>query len=302
MATVSGDPTLQRRRLRFALREMRLESGKTQRDIAEAMEWSLAKTIRIESGEVAISVNDLKALLGHLGETDERRIESLVEMARASRDLAFSDLKDLFTAADLTYMRLEGSASIIRSYQDFLVPGLLQTGDYARASLVDAFGFSDTKVGRVWQARHRRQAMHERVDPPEMFFVLDEAVVRRVVGGPAVMGRQLEKLKGWSQLGHVTIQVMPFDAGAYLDTPGPFILLEFADPKDDHLLYQEHITDSSLTREGPEVTDRYLERFFELEQRALSPGETIEMLDELIARMNGGSAKELNGNPERRDL
>jgi predicted transcriptional regulator len=289
---MSDDPMVQRRRLQLELRERRRRSGRTQRDIAEAMDWSLAKTIRIENGEVAISANDLRALLSYLGEVDERRIESLVEMAKASRGVSWSDMKDLFSTADLTYLRLEHAASLIRSFQNVVVPGLLQTDDYARAILVEIEAHQDQDVERLRQARQRRQELHRLSHPPEMFFVLDESVVRRVVGGATVMRGQLEKLRYWSDLDHVHVQVMPFSAGAFPGIWAPYSLLEFPDPKDDDLLYEERPTSSATTRDDPELTGRYLERFFVLEQRALPEKATIELLDELIAETPADDGKD----------
>lgn len=292
MAALGDDPIVQRRRLRLVLRDLRLKSGQKQREIAAAMHWSLAKTMRIESGDVAISPNDLKALLDHYGVTDQPRVTSLVEMATASRGKAWSDVSDLYALADRTYMSLESAASIIRSFQNALVPGLVQTADYARAILTGSYGWSDEDAERGWQTREERQGLHDRAAPPEMFFILDEAVLHRVVGGSAVMRRQLEELKRWAGLSHVHIQVMPFSAGAFPDMRGPFILLEFAESEKDYLLYQEHMGAPATSREEPEVTLACLERFFDLEEGALSEEETIELLDEVIAEMKDGQKGE----------
>lgn len=251
------------------------------------MDWSLSKMIRIENGEVGISPNDLRVLISHYGISDQRKIDPLVEMARASRGYSWSDLRDYFSAADLTYFSFEAAASTFRTFQNVLVPGLLQTEEYGRAVLNDEHRFTGPEADRRWQARQRRQELHERDAPPEMFFILDEAVVRRHVGGPTVMRRQLEELKRWADMEHVHIQVLPFKAGAHRLMRGPIVLLEFTDAKDDDLLYQEHMTGAATTRDDPDVTARYLEYFYDLETKALSPEKTVELLDELIDEMGG---------------
>jgi transcriptional regulator with XRE-family HTH domain len=284
---VSEDPTVQRRRLRVELRELRKKSGETQREIADAMDWSLSKTIRIENGEVSISANDLRQLLSHYNVTDQRRVSQLVDMAKASRSDAWPELRNLFGPADLSYFSFEGAASTQRTFQNALISGLLQTDEYARAIMSDELGYSEAQIERGWQARQRRQELHDREDPPQMHFIYDEAVVRRLVGGAAAMRRQLEQLKRFGQLDHITIQVLPFSVGAHRSMRGPFILLEFDDPKDDDLLYQEQASNSTTTRDDPTVVADYLELFYELEQKALSPAKTVDLLDKLIAEMGG---------------
>lgn len=266
---------------------MRRKTKKTQRDIADAMDWSLSKMIRIENGEVGITPNDLKVLLGHYGITEQRRIDPLVEMARASRGYSWSDLRDFFTPADLTYFSFEAAASYLRTFQMAVVPGLLQTEEYARAILQDELRHTGSEADRRWQARQRRQELHDRDTPPEMSVVLDEAVIRRYVGGSTVMRRQLEELKRWSDEPHINLQVLPFKAGAHRLMRGPIVLLEFADAKDDDLLYQEHTSGAATTRDDPDVTATYLESFFDVEAKALPPKATIDLLDELIDEMGG---------------
>jgi transcriptional regulator with XRE-family HTH domain len=287
MAPASNDPAVQRRRLRVELRAMRKETGKTQRDVAQAMDWSLSKMIRIENGEVGISPNDLRALLTYYGIVDPERVEPLVILARSSHGFSWSDLRDVYSPADLTYFGFESAASLIRSFELTLVTGLLQTEEYGRAVLRDTYRGSSDVVERRWLARQRRQELHELDTPPTMFFVLDEAVIRRRVGGSTVMRRQLERLKEWSARPHVSLQVLPFEAGAHPALTGPFVLLEFDDPHDDDVLYQEHATGGSTTRDNPNVTGSHVELFFHLEASALSPGDTVAMIDDVIEEMKG---------------
>lgn len=282
----SDDPAVQRRRLRVELRRLRQDADKTQREVAEAMEWSTSKLIRIESGDVGITSNDLKVLLGYYEVTERRRIDNLLEVARVARKESWGDYRDVLGGALLTYLGFESSSKIIRTYQPLLVPGLLQTEEYGRAVLADVYGNSSDGVERKWQARQRRQELHERDRPPKMFFLLDEAAIRRQVGGSGAMRRQLERLKLWSTEPNITLQVLPFSSGGHPGLKGPFVLLEFTDPNDDDLLYVEHATGDSTSRDNPNETGPYLDSFYVLEEMSLSPADTLTLLEEAIRDMS----------------
>jgi transcriptional regulator with XRE-family HTH domain len=284
---VSDDPAVQRRRLRVELRRLRQDAGMTQKDVAQAMDWSTSKLIRIESGDVGISSNDLRVLLDHYGVKEKRRVDSMLDMARTARKESWSDYRDVVKPAFLTYLGFESSAQLIRTYEPLLVPGLLQTEEYARAVLTQAYGSTGLAVERQWQARQRRQELLEREHPPKIFFVLDEAVIRRQVGGPGAMRRQLERLKLVSAQPHISLQVLPFAAGAHPGMRGPFVLLEFPDPNDDDLLYLEHVTGDTTVRDVPDQTSPYIDLFYLLEEKALSPEETLALLDRVIEEMAG---------------
>jgi transcriptional regulator with XRE-family HTH domain len=279
------DPAVQRHRLRVELRKARLDAGKTQRDVAEAMDWSVSKLIRIENGDVRISKNDLRALLEHYGITERGRIDSLLQAARVARELSWSDYRGVHPPAFLDYLGFESSALIIRNYEPFFVSGLLQTEEYAWAIQIEVFGDSPQIAERRWRVRQQRQRLHDRELPPQMFFILDEAVIRRPVGGPSVMRRQLQRLRDWSTKPHTSLQVFPFEYGAYVGMGTPFFLLEFQDPREENVLFLEHST-AGTNPENPEETGLYLTRFLELEKVALSLADTQRLLDQLISEMN----------------
>jgi transcriptional regulator with XRE-family HTH domain len=288
MTAGSEDPAVQRRRLRVELRKLRLDSHRTQREVAQAMDWSASKVIRIENGEVGISSNDLKVLLAYY-EVPEKRVDSLLSIARTSRRDPWGELRDVHSPAFLKYLSFESSAKLIRSYDLTLVPGLLQTEEFNLKLQSGVWKESLETAERRWSGRLRRQEIHERDDPPGMFFVLDEAVLRRQVGGPAVMRRQLERLRQWSAEPHVSLQVYPFSAGAYPGMDGPFRLLEFANPNDDDLLYLEYSSGDITIRDEPEMTRPFTERFLELEDNALTTGDTVALIDEIIGELERGT-------------
>lgn len=286
MAVVQ-DPSVQRRRLRMELRKARETAGLKQTDVAREMDWSPSKLIRIESGQVSISTNDLRALLTHYQVKDTRRVGSLLELAKASRGSSFYDQYTPFLKPGFRdYLAYEAAASVIRQYDPVLISGLLQTEEYARTVLQFSAGQDEQGVERAWAVRQHRQEVHDRDDPPEMIQVIDEAAIRRQVGRSArTMVRQLERLKEYAAGPHIALRVLPFAAGAHPGMAGNFILLEFAEADLDDLIYLESIDDITI-RDDSELIARHLDRFQVLEDLSLSPEDSVVFLDKVIDEMN----------------
>lgn len=283
--TAVQDPTLVRRRLRSELRRARDAAGLKQAEVARAMDWSPSKLIRIERGDVGVSTNDLKALLNHYGIKDKVRINGLLDLARSTRGGSFYDqFNDVLKPGFKEYLAHEASASVIRQYDPLLISGLLQTEEYAHAILEYMAGLGPDDVDKAWAVRQHRQEVHERDDPPDMHFVVDEAAIRRKVGHGQVMRKQLERLKEHAAAEHISLQVLPFIQGAHPGMLGNFIMLEFADPSLDDLVHLESI-DQITIRDDPELIGRYLDRFDQLTEVALSPEDSIAMLDDAINQM-----------------
>jgi len=283
--TAVQDPTVQRRRLRDELRRARDAAGLRQADVAHAMDWSPSKLIRIERGDVSVSTNDLKALLSHYGVKDRVRVNGLLELARAARGASFYDqYADQLLPGFKEYLAYEASASVTRQYQSMLIPGLLQTEEYARG-LFAGYGRADPEAAdKGWAVRQHRQEVHERETPPEMLFVLDEAALRRHVGGGHAMRKQLQRLKEYAAEPHITIQIMPFTRGAHPGMQGSFMLLEFTDPNLADLLHLEGLNSTTI-RDDTDQIARYLDRFAQLQMLALSPDESVDFLDVLMEEM-----------------
>jgi transcriptional regulator with XRE-family HTH domain len=279
------DPTVQRRRLRVELRRARDAAGLRQADVARAMDWSPSKLIRIERGDVSVSTNDLKALLSHYGVKDKGRINGVLELARSARGASFYDqYTDLLKPGFKEYLAYEASASVIRQYDPVLISGLLQTEEYGRALFEDMGRLGPEEVDNAWTVRQHRQEVHDRETPPEMLFVVDEAALRRHVGGGHVMRHQLERLKTFAAEPHVSLQILPFTRGAHPGMAGNFILLEFTDPNLDDLVHLESINEITI-REDTELIARYLDRFSQLQELALPLDESDALLDKLIGEM-----------------
>ena len=279
------DPAALRRRLMRELRRYRNEAGMTQKDVAEAMDWSPSKVIRIESGAVAVSTNDLRVLLSHYKVQDPAVVEDLIQTAKNSKRSTWNEYRDVITPVAATYFGYEASASIIRQFEPQVIPGLLQTEEYARALLRDVYGLDGDRIERHWRIRQERQELLDRDKLPEMFFILDEAVLRREVGGSKIMNRQRARLEELGAMPSISVQVIPFGRGGYPGLPGPFILLEFLD--NDTVLYLESRSET-VTRDDPDEIGKYLDAFQGMELVATPRSG----LPEVISKVKSGERLE----------
>lgn len=292
-APLGPDPSVHRRRLRGELRKLREGAGFTQRDVALAMDWSVSKLIRVETGNVGISTNDLRALLHHYQITGRDQVDRMLEMAKAARERSWwSVYKAVASQEYIAFLGYECSAQIIRNFEPLLVPGLLQTEEYARELFKHIRGPKDPKrIEALVNLRMERQELLQRADPPQVHFIMDEAVIRRMVGGPDVMRRQLKRIRESAELEYTTIRVVPFSAGMYRSLRVPFVLFEFTNLEDEDVLYLEHPGGEMIVQEkdpmddgadGPLAPATYLEVFWEMEQEA-SQEKTLQLLDAAIS-------------------
>ncbi|WP_165958915.1 helix-turn-helix transcriptional regulator [Actinomadura sp. KC345] len=283
----ANSPTVRQRRLRVELRKARDEAALTQEQVAENLDWSLSKVIRIESGSVGVSTTDLKALLSLYGVSTER-IAELVELARLARERAWwSGYRKVISQQYYDLIGYESAAGIIRQYENLVIPGMLETQEYAReyiANLIDPelTGNVDTLV----ELRMRRQDILERADPPLLFYVLDESVVRRQVGGPRVMRNQLRHLIELANRPNVTIEVVPFTAGVNPGLNGSFTILEFPSPEDDDVLHLENPGSIRVTRDLQDAIVSYRETFEALRKLSLHPEGTAVLLNQIAEELS----------------
>lgn len=284
--TPMQDAPVSRRRLRARLRQARTKRGLTQGNVAAAMDWSLSKVIRIESGSVGISVNDLRALLQHYGVDDPSQVDEFLELARAGRrDQTgwWAAYRGVIPQQYQTFLGYENSASVILAYQPLLIPGLLQEEEYARHT-IRALARSGDRVNELVKLRMQRQAeLLERPDPPEMVFVIDEAALHRLVGGREVMRRQLKRLRKEISRAKVTVGIIPFSAGAHYGLNGSsFVILEFAE--DDDVLFLENPRGDVISREEQEEIDFFREAFAELQVLA-NQEDPLTVIDKVLDQM-----------------
>ena len=276
-------PTVRERRLARALRHLREEAGLTIEDVAEKLEISPSTVSRMETAQVGVRPRDLRFLLD-LYEVTEAERDQLLQIARERRQQQwwqeYADLPNIAVAP------LEAEASAISQYSAQLVPGLLQTEAYARAVL-KAIRL-DAKAGdidRRLELRIHRQPLLTGEHAPEYWAVLDEAVVRREVGGPAIMAEQLGHLIEVTKRPNVTLQVLPFTSGEHAGMDGEFTILHYRESDDPDVVYIEN-TGSDLYLEAPEVTRRYNKIFDHLRAAAQNPGESIRTLGSIQSQLD----------------
>jgi len=274
------NPTVRRRRLGQELRRLRELKGMTAEEVAERLLVSQSKISRLENGRRSISQRDVRDLCGVYEVEDHRIVESLMQMAKDSRQQgwwhSFGDIPYS------VYIGLETDAASLRVYDPQVVPGLLQTRQYAEALIAGALPeTAAADVEKRVQVRLRRQ---ERITAPEsplrLWTVMDESALRRVVGNRSLMRDQLEHLVEQSQLPHVTVQVIPFEMGAHPGLNGQYAILEFPDAADSSVVYIEGVT-SDLYLEKANDVQKYSVMYEHLRAQALNPDQSRQFIADI---------------------
>jgi transcriptional regulator with XRE-family HTH domain len=237
------------------LRRLREASGITSVEAAEAIRATPSKISRLERGRTAAKQRDVADLLSLYGVTDQAEREELLEVVRqASAPGWWQQYSDVLPRWFESYIGLEKAASVIRSYEVQFVQGLLQTEDYARAViLIGNAHASAGEIDRRVSLRMGRQELLTQPGAPELWAVLDEAVLRRSPGGPKVLHAQLEHLLRVTELPNVTLQVVPFDAGPHAAAGGPFSILRFPEPDLPDLVYLEQLNSAVYLDQSDDV-------------------------------------------------
>jgi transcriptional regulator with XRE-family HTH domain len=281
-------PTVRRRRLASELRRLRELADLTIDEVGEKLECSASKVSRIETGHVGVTPRDARDMLELYGIAGDEQ-EALVQLAREARKRGWwHAYNEVFTG---TFVGLEADASSLRAFQALLVPGLLQTERYARAVIRAMRPDADeVEIKRRVAARMARQELLTDASPPEYWAVIDEAVLHRMVDGPEVMAEQLYRMLAVAKMPHVTIQVVPFGAGAHPGMEGPFLILGFPEQADPDVVYVDS-TSTGLYLEMPPDVRRYALMFDHLRAAALKPDDTLEV----IAEAAGGFAERATG-------
>ncbi|MEH1012577.1 helix-turn-helix transcriptional regulator [Micromonospora sp. CPCC 206060] len=276
--TERRSPTIRRRRLGAELRRQREAAGITIEMVAEQLECSASKISRIETGHTSASPRDVRDMLQIYGVSDEES-EELVQIAREARQKGWwHPYSTVLTGA---YVGLEAAASSIRAYEPQVVPGLLQTEEYAKAMILGArTDISAGQIDQMVRVRLGRQSLLSQDDPIDLWVVLDEAVVSRPVGGDAVMRAQLRRLVETANLPNVTIQLLPFEVGAHAGMDGSFAILDFPEAGDPDVVYAENATGGLFLEKNDEL-QKYIFIFDHIRAAAIRPDESIA----LIAKM-----------------
>lgn len=255
----AAGPTVQRLVLGGYLRRLREQAGMTSERAAASIRGSHSKISRMEHGRVGFKERDIADLLTLYGVLEGPEREALLNLAKEANTpgwwQAYSDILPIWVEP---YFGLEAAASFIREFELQFVPGILQIEEYARAVIRLGNLLSEEEVIRRARARVSRQELLDRPDAPKVWAVLDEGALRRGIGGRDVMRAQVEHLISMCDHPQVTLQILPFSAGAHRAMGGPFTILRYTEPDLRDVVYIEQLT-SALYLDKPTEVDAYLE-------------------------------------------
>jgi transcriptional regulator with XRE-family HTH domain len=280
-----SSPTARRRRLALALRQMREGRRLSCADVGTAAGWSESKVSRIETGRVGVRQPDLERLLDLYEVSGEARTALLTLRRQATHRGWWHSYADALPAWFEDYVGLEDGAKLLFTYQNQLVHGLMQTEAYAAAVIRAAQpAAADDEIERQLAARATRQALLTAPSPLQVWAVLDEAVLRRRVGGAVAMRMQLRRLAEIAALPNVTLQVLTFDTGAHASMGTSFELLQFPEAGDTAIVYLEDHTSSQYLETAADI-ERYTLVFDHLRASALSPDLSVALIGEVADAM-----------------
>lgn len=273
--TTRHSPTVRGRRLGMELRKIRQNSGLTIEVVAERMACSISKISRIETGHTGVTARDVRRMLTIYG-IDGVRAEELAQIAREARQKGWWHLYgEVLTGA---YVGLEQTARSIRAYEAQVISGLLQTERYARALIKAArHDIDSAELDRRVHVRMARQSLLTQDSPLQLWVVLDEAVFRRPVGTRDVMAEQSDHLLTVSELPNVTLQVLPFDAGAHAGMDGSFLILGYEESASLDVVFAQNAA-GGLFLEKQDELHRYGFIFDHLRAKALGPDESLAFI------------------------
>lgn len=277
-------PTLRRRELGARLRTLRQDQGMTVEQVAEHLLCSPSKVSRMETGQRGATLRDVRDLCELYGVTDETKRVRLMTLAKEGKQQGWWQSFELEPGYS-AYVGLEAAAVSVKDYDSAVVPGLLQTQDYIRARHEGTMPRLDAAdiERRVEVALTRQREVFAPDHPLRFWSILDEAVLHRVVGGPAVMAAQLDRLIEAASEPKITIQVIPYEAGYHPALDSIFSILEFAEDVPS-VVYVEGLV-GSIYLERQEDLDRYQQVFDRLSVIALSPEDSVALMRKVLTRI-----------------
>ncbi|WP_406231444.1 helix-turn-helix domain-containing protein [Nocardia sp. NBC_01009] len=273
------------RRLSVLLFDMREQSGLSKEEVSSKTGINITTLYRIETAQARPQRRTLMAMLDLYGVTEQQREDALELLSDALKPGMSRPYEASLTDVYAAYINFESEALSARHYQTSFIPGLLQTEQYAIAVIDTSMPkLEASALERRARARLDRAAVLTKTDPLELWVVLDEAAIRRMVGGPEVMNGQLMRLLEEIKKKNVILQILPFGAGAHPGMAGSFTLLDFPNPADPELVYVEGIAGDELI-EGHTEIRRFGVIFDQLRAMALSPRDSIALINEAAAKM-----------------
>ncbi|WP_034263991.1 helix-turn-helix domain-containing protein [Actinospica robiniae] len=274
---LKDDPGLHRRQVRNGLKDARAQAGRTQQDVADQLDWSLSKVIRIENGTNTISITDLKAMLSLYGVDDANTVAGLVAAARASRRKPWwYEFHELIRPQFAELLSHEAGARSIRAFSPTIITALLQTDGYARALRAETI-VDQAKRDRLVDLLVKRQALLREDNEVVTHFIVAEAALHLQVGGPAVMTEQLGHLLQCMQSPQTTVRVLPYTAGAHPALSGSVVLLQLAD-EDNDVVFLEGAEDDVISHDDALRRETYNAVFQRLESKALGQDASADLI------------------------
>ncbi|MFC4901707.1 helix-turn-helix domain-containing protein [Streptosporangium amethystogenes subsp. fukuiense] len=279
-----ASPTVRRRRLSAELIRLREQAGLSVEEAGRRLEWSRGRLNKMEANKwTRPDLGNIRALLDLYSVTDRAQREAILTLARQSREKGWwANYQDIWRGSLAGF---EAEASLINTYEDLRVPGLLQTEDYATAMFKGGQVMESPQISRRVEARLARQTILRDETRPTLWAVIDEAALTKTIGGPSVMRQQLRHIIEISAKPNIYVQILPDSAGAHAAMDGAFTILNFRDQGDPSIVYIETAT-SDLYLESPEEIERYKLIFDLIRSSALSPESSVARLTDLIDRLN----------------
>jgi transcriptional regulator with XRE-family HTH domain len=277
-------PTIRLRRLGLELRHQREAAGLNLEEAAELLKRSPSSISRIEKGLHHVPVRDVEYFLGKYAVTEQAVHQRLYDLSRNGRKKGWwQKYADELSPETMDLIGLEADAVSIEFFELIFIPGLLQTEDYARAVIgIGQFARDSERVDRLVDVRVRRQQVLTRSDPPRLWAIVDEAALHREVGSIEVMRAQLQRLLDVSRSAQVTLQVLPFTAGAYRGMSGAFKILEVGEHGDLQVVVVDSLTEMSYREEEDEIR-AYADTLDHLRAAALSETDSRVMIESLLS-------------------
>ncbi|MFJ6018631.1 helix-turn-helix domain-containing protein [Nocardiopsis alba] len=274
-------PTLRRRRLSAELKRARSETKLTSTQAAKALGWAAGKLSQVENAETQkVKADDLDKMMDLYKIHDPARREALHELAKDAKVRGWwSKYREVFGPESLP--DFEAEASTIRTFESSVIPGLLQTPDYARAVFQGGRYTGAEEIERRTQARMARREILTRFSPTRLRIVLDEAALHRTIGSSEIMAEQMRYLLYMAELPNVDLQVLPFSVGAHNALIAPFSILEFPEPLDLPLVFIETATGGLFLEEAEEV-EQHSVTFSDSQGSAMSTARSARFITDIL--------------------
>jgi transcriptional regulator with XRE-family HTH domain len=282
MEGVGDSSTVRRILLGSLLRRLRESKGIAMREAGYHIRATESKISRLETGKVSFKERDVADLLTFYGVVDEKERDQVLDLVREANTLGWwHSFGEVLPPWFEAYVGLESAASVVRTYEVQFIPGLLQCQEYVGAVVSANRTLTTAELSRRIELRMRRQETLERENGPVLWVVLDEAALRRPIGGSEVMRTQIRYLIEQASRPNVTIQLLPYSVGAHAAEGGAFTLLRFAESDLPDVVYLEHLTGAQYI-EKPDEVEQYARAMDRISVDALHPDATINALESLL--------------------